>query len=71
MEEIKIVFNFIKSLVWSLVFEGILAIIFGVLIFVYPDLLGMLVGILVVVTGIASIILAIKVNKYSKINIKA
>ena len=71
MEEIKIVFNFIKSLVWSLVFEGILAIFFGILIFIYPDLLGMLVGVLIIITGAASIVLAIKVNKYSKFQIKA
>lgn len=71
MEEIKIVFKFIKSLVWSLVFEGIMAILFGILIFIYPDLLGMLVGVLIIVTGIASICLAVKINKYSKFQIKA
>jgi len=35
------------------------------LIFMYPDLLGMLVGIGLVVSGLLAFVLAIKVNKYS------
>lgn len=70
MEEIKFVFQFIKNLVSWLVMEGVMAIIAGVLIFIYPDLLGMLVGALLVISGIGSWALAAKVNRYSKISIK-
>lgn len=69
MEQIEIVSNFMKSVVWGLLSEGVLAIIAGVLIFIYPELLGMLVGTLMVVAGIICMVVAIKVNKYSKIKI--
>ncbi|MFA6321947.1 MAG: hypothetical protein WCX71_00520 [Candidatus Buchananbacteria bacterium] len=70
MEDIQIMFGFIKNLVWGLVSEGILAIIAGVLVFVYPDLLGMLVGALLVLAGVISLALALKANGYSKMKIK-
>ena len=70
MEKIEIVFNFMKQIVMGLVIEGLLAIIIGILIFVYPNLLGMLVGILLVVCGIISLILAMKIKKYSKFEVK-
>lgn len=70
MEKIEVVFNFMKQIIWGLVIEGLLAIIIGILIFVYPDLLGMLVGILLIAGGIISLILAMKVKKYSKLQIK-
>lgn len=69
MQQIEIVSKFMKNAVWGLTVEGILAIVVGVLIFVYPDFLGMLVGTLVVIGGIISLVLAVKVNKYSKIKI--
>ena len=70
MDEVKIIFKFIKQIVWWLVLEGLLAILAGALIFIYPDLLGMMVGILLVFSGIVSLFLAIKANSYSKIDIK-
>lgn len=70
MEEIKIIFKFIKNIVWWLVLEGVLAILAGVLIFIYPDLLGMMVGILLVFSGIVCLAMAVKANRYSKIDIK-
>ena len=63
MEEIKFVFQFIKNLVSWLVMEGVMAIIAGVLIFIYPDLLGMLIGALLVISGIGSWALAAKDRK--------
>jgi len=69
MEKIEIIFQFIRNIVWGLIIEGILVIVIGVLIFIYPDLLGMLVGILLVISGVLSFGLAIKINKYSKLKI--
>jgi len=69
MQQIELVSKFMKNVVWGLTIEGILAIIVGALIFIYPALLGMLVGTLVVIGGIISLVLAVKVNKYSKVKI--
>ncbi len=70
MEQIEIVSKFMKNIVWGLAVEGILAIVVGVLIFLYPDLLGMLVGTLVIIAGIMSLVLAGKVDKYAKLRIE-
>ena len=70
MERIQFVFKFMKNVVYGLVPEGILTIVIGALIFAYPDLLGMLVGLFLVITGIVSLLLAAKVNKYSRFEIE-
>jgi len=70
MEKLEVVFKFMKQIVWGLVLQGILSIIVGVLIFIYPDLLRILVCTLLLVVGIIGLILAIKVNKYSKLKIE-
>lgn len=59
--------QFVKNLVWGLVAQGILAVIFGLLIMVYPELLSILVGLALIITGILSLSLAIRANKYSSI----
>jgi len=59
-----------KNIVYGLVLEGILTIVIGALIFAYPDLLGMLVGLFLVITGVLSLLLAVKVNRYSKFEIE-
>ncbi len=69
MQQIEIVSRFMKNIVWVLATEGLLAIVVGVLVIIYPDLLGILVGTLAVIAGITSIVLAIKVDKYSKLKI--
>ena len=69
MQQIEIVSRFMKNIVWVLAVEGILAIVVGILVILYPDLLGILVGALTVIAGITSLLLAIKVDKYSKIKI--
>lgn len=66
MEEIEIINLSLKHIAWSLVWSGIFAIICGILIFVYPELLGMLVGLFLVAAGIVNIIAAIRIKKYSK-----
>ncbi len=70
MEQLEFVFKAIKNIVWNFVLTGILAIIIGILIFVYPTFLSTLVGLLLVVIGISTLIAAAKINKYSKIKIK-
>lgn len=69
MQQIEIVSRFMKNIVWVLAVEGILAIVVGILVILYPDLLGILVGALTVIAGITSLLLAVKVDKYSKIKI--
>lgn len=69
MQQIEIVSRFMKNIVWLLAGEGLLAIVVGVLVIIYPDLLGILVGTLAVIAGITSLVLAVKVDKYSKLKI--
>ncbi len=69
MQQIEIVSRFMKNIVWLLAGEGLLAIAVGVLVIIYPDLLGILVGTLAVIAGITSLVLAVKVDKYSKLKI--
>ena len=67
MKKLEVVLKFIKHIVWGLILQGILFILIGILIFMYPDLLDMLVGIGLVVSGLLAFVLAIKVNKYSSL----
>jgi uncharacterized membrane protein HdeD (DUF308 family) len=70
MEQFELIFKAIKNIVLNFVLTGILAIIIGVLMFIYPDFLGILVGLFLVIIGVSSLIAAVKINKYSKIKIK-
>lgn len=70
MESIKVIFKFMRNLSISLVLEGILVIVIGVLIIIVPDLLAILVAIFLIASGIICFVLAYKVNKYSKFEIK-
>ena len=69
MQKIEIVSRFMKNIVWVLAVEGVLAIVVGIAVIIYHDLLELLVGTLIVIAGITSLVLAIKVDKYSKIKI--
>lgn len=69
MKKFKFVFKFIRNIVSGLIVQGILSLAIGVLIFIYPELLNYLVATLLIASGIIAIALAIKVNKYSKIEI--
>ena len=69
MKKFKFVFKFIRNIVSGLIVQGILSLAIGVLIFIYPELLNYLVATLLIASGVIAIALAIKVNKYSKIEI--
>ncbi|MFB6226161.1 MAG: hypothetical protein ABEJ02_02310 [Candidatus Paceibacteria bacterium] len=69
MEKIELVIKFIKNIVGGLIVQGVLSLGVGVLIFIYPELLSYLVAALFVILGIVALILAAKVNKFSKIEI--
>lgn len=69
MESIDYTVGIVKSLVWSLVSLGISFMLVGALIFIYPDLLGILVGTLLVFAGLIALFTAIKVNRHAKIKI--
>ena len=69
MDKIEFVIQTVRNIVWGLALYGLLAIVIGVLIFIYPDLLEILVGTLLVISGIGSGVLAAKLNKYSKVKI--
>lgn len=69
MEKIEIVIRFMRHIAIALLLEGFLAILLGLLILVYPDLLGILIGLFLIMTGFVSFASAYKVNKYSKIKI--
>ena len=66
MEKLEFVIKFMRQIAIGLVFQGIMSIAFGLLIFIYPDLLGMLVGLLLILSGTLAFALAYKVFKYSK-----
>jgi len=70
MQNFEVVIKAIKNLIAGLVVEGLAAIVIGILIFAMPELLGMLVGILFILTGIVALGIAIRLKKYSKIKIE-
>ncbi|MCK9393898.1 MAG: DUF3096 domain-containing protein [Candidatus Paceibacterota bacterium] len=65
----EIVSEALHQIAKSFIYNGVIAILFGVLIFIYPNLLGMLVGIFLVVVGIVGIFVALKIFRYSKMKI--
>lgn len=67
MQKFEIVIKFMRHIAIALLLEGILAIILGVLILLYPELLAILVGLFLIMSGFVSFASAYKVNKYSKI----
>jgi len=70
MKKIDVSLKIVKQIVWGLVIEGIVLVILGALIFIYPDLLCLLVGLALLVTGILSFFLALKANKYTQFKFK-
>lgn len=69
MKHFEHVFRFVRKVVWQLVINGLIAIAVGVLIFVYPELLAYLVAAILVFLGLSSLIMAIRVNRYSRIEL--
>jgi len=70
MQKVEVVIKFIKHMVWGLIFQGTVALVMGLLIFIYPELLGMLVGLALVVAAIAAYVLAYRVNKLSSFKVE-
>ena len=70
MEQIELISKAIKNIVWNFVLTGIATILIGILVFMYPEFLRILVGFLLIVIGVSSLIAASEINKYSKIKIK-
>jgi hypothetical protein len=67
MEQIEFVIKSLRHLMKNLIWNGVFAIICGIAILVYPELLRILVSIVLVGFGIINLIGAGKVAKYSKI----
>jgi uncharacterized membrane protein HdeD (DUF308 family) len=71
MEHIEIVSKSLRSMAWMFALQGILAIVFGILILAYPPLLAALVGMIFIFIGILGVIAAIMVGKFSRIKLEA
>ena len=68
-EHFEISIKFMKNIYYALISEAILAFIFGLMILIYPPLLNILVGSLIVGSGVLAFIWALKIKKYTKIKI--
>lgn len=69
MERIEFIFKALRHLAWSLLLEGLLLIILGVLVYFYPRFLIVLVSAFFIVLGLTIILIGLKVRKYSKLTI--
>ena len=69
MERIEFVIKAISHLAWSLILEGLLLLVLGVLVYLYPALIIILVSAFFLVLGITIISIGFKVRKLSKIKI--
>jgi len=70
MSKVELVFKFIQNIFWMILLDGIMAILAGILIVVYPDLLGMFVGSVLILFGIAALFFAFKIKKFTKLEIE-
>jgi uncharacterized membrane protein HdeD (DUF308 family) len=70
MEHIDVIFKSLRSIAWLLALQGALAVVFGLLILIYPPLLAVLVGVILVFAGLVGIIAAIMVGKFSKVKME-
>lgn len=66
-KQYEIVLGFIQHFAKMLVIDGIIAVVLGGLILLYPELLAVLVGLFLIVFGAISFYFAKKVWGYSKI----
>ena len=67
MHHIEYQLGFIKAMAFNLALAGLLSVTVGVLIFVYPAFLTLLVSLLLIVVGLMLVALAVKINRMSKI----
>ncbi|MDD4995701.1 MAG: hypothetical protein PHW53_04555 [Patescibacteria group bacterium] len=70
MEKLEIVFKVVRQFFWSLLIQGVFLIALGILIAIFPELLVALVSVMFVILGVAIIVIAVKVWKYSKLTIE-
>lgn len=68
-EQHEFVIGVVKQAVQNLVFYGVISLLVGILIMIYPDLLGILVGLLLIIASVQAFRFAYMLNKYSKIKI--
>jgi len=69
MERIEFVFKALAHLAWSLLLEGILFMILGILVYLYPALIVILASVFFIFVGATLVMIGLKVKKYSKIKI--
>jgi hypothetical protein len=70
MQPLEIVFNLVRRIVVDLISIGVVALIIAILIFLLPEFLRLLVGVLLVLVALWAFNLAYKVNKFSKIKLE-
>lgn len=58
--------SLINSIFWGLIFQGIFLIAFGILLFLWPELLDILVSSFVIAAGVVTLIWAFYTKKYTK-----
>lgn len=69
MEHIEVISRSLRSVAWMFALQGILTVVFGFLIILYPPILALLVGIILIVFGVIGIIAAIMVGRFSNIKV--
>ena len=70
MSKIEFIFKFVRDIFWMAIVDGVVAIVAGILVVLYPDLLGILVGMALILMGIASLAFACKIRKFTKLEIE-
>jgi uncharacterized membrane protein HdeD (DUF308 family) len=69
MEHVELVFKALSHMAWSLLLEGLLLIIFGILVYIYPALIILLASAFFIIVGLTLVSIGFKVKKYSKITL--
>ncbi len=70
MQQVEIVSKFIKNFVVGVVLEGLLILLTGILILIYPKLLSVLVAIILIASSVVCFMVAAKAHRYSKIEVE-
>lgn len=70
MKDIEIALKSVRNIAYGLIIEGIGAVALGILIFVWPDLVGIFLGAFFLASGIVALVLGVKVHRYSKFKIE-
>ena len=68
--QLKVALKIVSRISVALIFLGVLSIALAFAIFLYPDLLAILVAAAMILFGIILLSLAIWIRKFSKLNIK-